>query len=170
MRRLLGLALLLAAVAAPASAQQRFVQACAASPDVAQVEGLDAAQLCSCVAERTVARGIPAADLDRSIDYSADGLATAPEEIRAVAAVAMESTVSCALAQEAGAAMAADGVAQAAPANSPPEVSVVTGEPVPTAAPEPAPTVYSGLRTGDGTGSVRVESDGKGGPIRIIGE
>jgi len=30
--------------------------------------------------------------------------------------------------------------------------------------------VYSGLRTGDGTGSVRVEQEGKGGAIRILGE
>ncbi|PAP76718.1 hypothetical protein [Rubrivirga marina] len=167
--RLLGLLVALAAVAAPASAQQRFVQACAASPDVQQVEGIDAGQLCGCVAERTIARGIPAADLDRSIEYSSADLASAPDEIRAVAEAAMEATVPCALAQAGVTEAMMDGVAAASPAPEAPAASAVTGTPVPMPA-EPAPTVYSGLRTGDGTGSVRVEQEGKGGAIRILGE
>lgn len=169
MRRLSGLLLVLAAVAAPASAQQRFVQACAASPEVNQIEGLDGAALCDCVAQRTLARGVAAADLDRSIDYSADALATAPDAIRTVAEVAMESTVTCALAMEAGRDAMAAGLAASA-ATAEPAAGAATGAPEPQPAPGPAPTVYSGLRTGDGTGTVRVEAEGKGGAIRIVGE
>ena len=166
MRLVFGLLVALAVVAAPASAQQRFVQACAASPDVQQIDGLDAAQLCGCIAEETVARGIPAADLDRSIDYGPDDIATAPEEIRAVAEVATESTVGCALAQEVAREAYEDGVADAASVTGSPETTAVTGVP---AVPQPVPTVDTGLRTGDGTGSVRVEQEGKGGAIRIVG-
>jgi hypothetical protein len=166
MHRLLGLLLALAAVAAPASAQQRFVEACAASPDVQQLDGVDGPELCRCVAERTVARGIPAADLDRSIDYSADALATAPEEIRAVAAVAMESTVSCALGQQAGA--EATAVADVPSSPESPDAEAAPAALAPT--PATPPVVPTGLRTGDGTRAVRVEQEGKGGVIRIVGD
>lgn len=153
MRVLFGPMALFAMVAVPASAQARFVQACTASPEIAQIDGLDGGALCQCVAARTTERGIPAADLDRSIDYSAEGLQTAPQEIQAVARVAMESTASCAHDVYG---KPQDGVAQQAPPG--------TGGPA-----RLAPATPVGIRTGSGAAPVRTEQSGRGAAVRIRG-
>ena len=153
MRTLFGLLALFAVIAAPASAQARFVQACAASPEIAQIEGLDGGALCQCIAARSIGRGIPAGDLDRSIDYSAEGIQSAPPEIRAVARVAMESTASCAhdvYGQQ------REGVAQ--------QATPTAGGPA-----RPPAALPVGIRTGDGGSPVRAEQAGRGAAVRIRG-
>ena len=153
MRTLFGLLALFAVIAAPASAQARFVQACAASPEIAQIEGLDGGALCQCIAARSIERGVPATDLDRSIDYSSEGLQAAPPEIQVVARVAMESTASCAHDVYG---QPREGVAQ--------QASPTTGGPARSPA---APPV--GIRTGDGGAPVRAEQSGRGAAVRIRG-
>lgn len=160
MRRLLGLVLLLAASSVPAAAQARFLEACSASPDIQEIEGLDGSQLCACVAERVRARGVAGDVLDQSIAYtSREQLADAPPEIQAAAEVAMESTVSCALAQEAGEGAIAASAAAPAP-------DATAGAPV--APPAPRAVLPAGFRTGDGRPVGRAVQQGKGGVIRIV--
>ena len=166
----LALLLALAALALPASAQSRFVEACAASPDLRTVQGLDADALCQCVAERTVALGIPAADLDRSIDFPASDPSTLPDDVRAVAEVASETTVACALAQQ------TDGADPSATAGAQTEAGTAAST-SPAAAPAAAPAVVpvaeapapAGLRTGNGTAPVQTQKSGAGSAIRIVG-
>ena len=191
MRLAFALALLVLA-SAPVSAQDRFIEACAASPDIQNAEGIDGPALCQCVAESTVARGALPADLDRSVDTPADELSELPDELQAVSALIAESTVSCAAAQfgmgagdgqmeSAGAGSFDPSVSAAATAGLPAGLaSALLGEAVegempygPEAGPVPAAGVPvalpTGLSTGNGRGRVLTEQAGRGSPIRIVG-
>ena len=159
MRRLLGLFVVLAAVSAPASAQDRFLEGCVASAEGHDLGGADPAVVCQCAAERAIARGIPAATIDAVVDVDETSGEAVPEVVEAAGALLAESLFACAV----------DAVpaVEAAPEADVPPGAAVTGAPVPPPPAPPAPPV--GIRTGDGTGPVRAEQDGKGGVIRILG-
>ena len=171
MRSLFGLVVVFAAVAAPASAQARFVESCVAEAEGIELGGLDPAAVCQCAAETAIARGIPAATVDAVVDHDGTSGEPVPDVVQAAGALLSEGLMACALSEDAAEVApvdaAAEGVSEA-------PVEAVTGAPVDavTGAPvqaTPSPQPAGDFRTGNGTGPVRTQQDGKGGAIRIVG-
>ena len=166
MRHLLGLLAVLAAVAAPTSAQARFVEGCVAEAQGRDLGGLDPAAVCQCAAETAIARGIPAATVDAVVDHDETSGEPVPDAVQAAAALLSEGLFACALDED-----AAEVPSDAAPADAGTgaPVEAVTGAPVEVVTVAAPPSASSGgFRTGNGTGPVRTQQNGKGGVIRIV--
>ena len=177
------LALLALAFSASADAQARFVNACIASAADEEVEvPFDPDQVCGCAASGAMSAGVAPADLDRLIDFVQDDnleLDALPSEMQAAGGAVMESLLGCVMSQTLGNALSgATSAAASQSAGTTPSTSAsgtqsspaqsVAAVSAPGAATSQLPTGPTGLRTGNGGGTVRTGALSPGAAIRII--